>query len=73
MLYLADGAFSDDPASIGSRSGPHLHHPVGIAQDLRIVVYEHYRVAVGDQILHHALQAVDVGGVKTDGGFVENI
>ena len=37
------------------------------------MVDEDHRVAVGEQVIHHAEQAVDVGGMQADGGLVEHV
>ena len=37
------------------------------------MVDHHHGVPVGNQIAHHAKEAVDVGGVQADGGLVHHV
>ncbi len=37
------------------------------------MIHQHDGVAVRDQIVHHAPQALDVGGVQADGGLVQHV
>mgnify|MGYP000361576676 FL=1 len=66
--HLLHSALRQDGAAVFTGTGAHLNEPVGIPQDLGVVIHQHDGVAVRDQVVHHAPQALDVGGVQADGG-----
>ena len=37
------------------------------------MIYQHDRIAVGDQIVHHARKAFQIGGMQADGGLVQDV
>ena len=45
----------------------------GLLQDLRVVIDEQHGVAVGHEVVHHAVESHDVGGVQPDGRLVEDV
>ena len=63
----------DDLPAPGSGLGAHLHDPVGVGEDLGVVIHQQDRVAVGYQVVHDPGKAHDVGGVEADGGLVQHI
>ena len=63
---------NDAPAAC-ARLGAHLNQPIGFRQHLGIMVNQHHRVAVRNQIVHHAVQPHDVGGVQPDGRLIQHI
>ena len=73
FLDLRNRPLSDDFPAVRSGLGPHLHYPVRLGENLHVMIHQDHRVAVADQIVHHRLQADDVGGVKTYGGLVQHI
>ena len=46
------GAGGDDPAAGLAAARAHVHDPVGMREDLRVVVHKQNRVAIGDQVVH---------------------
>ena len=63
----------DHPAAVGSGSRPHFDDPVRLRENLRIVIHQHHRISVGNQILHHASQPHNIGGMQTDGRLIQHI
>ncbi len=59
-LQISYRPFGNDMSTLSSRFRPHLDHPVGLFQDLGVVVHQNDRVAVGHEVAHHAGQAHDV-------------
>ena len=73
MLDVVHGSLGDDVPALGTGDRAHLHEPVGLGEDARVVVDHHHGVAVGDEVAHDAHEAVDVGGVQADAGLVEHV
>ena len=73
FLDFRDGATGDDRAALAARQRPHLDHVVRVLQDLHVVVYQHHRVAVGDQAVHDVHQPFEVRRVQADAGLVQHI
>ena len=70
---LGDSALRDDqPAGV---SGPraYLDDVVGLAQDPRIMVHYDHGIAVGQQIVDHAEQTVDIRRMQANRWLVEHI
>ena len=70
---LVNRALGNHRAAVRARGRAHFHQMVGGAQDARVVVDHHHGVPVGNQIAHHAEEAVDVGGVQADGRLVHHV
>ena len=70
---LRDRALGDDVSALRAGGGAHFDEPVRVLEDLGIVIDQHDRVAVGDQVAHHAAQALDVRGMQADGRLVEHV
>ena len=51
----------------------HFNEPVGVFQNLRVVVHQDDGVAVGNQVPHDPPEALTIGGVQTDGGLVQHV
>ena len=51
----------------------HVDHPVGLGDDVEVVLDHDHAVAAIDQPVQHADQLCDVGHVQADGGFVEHV
>ena len=66
-------ALGNDVPAARTGLGAHLDEPVRLRQHLCVVINEHHRVAVGDQVVHDAVQADDVGGVQPDGRLVQHV
>ena len=66
-------ALGNDVPAARTGLGAHLDEPVRLRQHLCVVINEHHRVAVGDQVVHDAVQAHDVGGVQPDGRLVQHV
>ena len=49
-------------STLSSRFRPHLDHPVGLFQDLGVVVHQNDRVAIGHEVVHHTGQVADGPG-----------
>ena len=60
-------------AALSARFGAHFDDPVGLLQNLRVVVDQDDGVAVGDEIVHHAGKPHDIRRVQTDRRLVEHI
>lgn len=44
--------------------GAHLDDPIGLSQDVDVMIDEKDRVAVRHQVVHHGLEPLDVGGME---------
>ena len=60
-------------STLSSRFRPHLDHPVGLFQDLGVVVHQNDRVAVGHEVVHHTGQTHDVRRMQADGRLIQHI
>ena len=60
-------------AALSARFGAHFDDPVGLLQNLRVVVDQDDGVAVGDEIVHHAGKPHDIRRVQTDRRLIEHI
>ena len=70
---LGNRPLRDDPAARCPGPRPHLDDPVGLLQNLRVVIHQQDGVPVRHQIVHHAGESHNVGRVQTDGGLVQHI
>ena len=66
-------ALRDDMAAFCTGFRAHFNEPIGLAQNLRVVVDKQNGVAVVDEIVHHAGEADDVRRVQADGRLIEHI
>lgn len=57
-------ALRDDMAAFCTGFRAHFNEPIGLAQNLRVVIDEQNGVAVVDEIVHHAGEADDVRRCK---------
>ena len=73
MGKLFRTSLRDHPAAGSSGSRPHFDDPVRLCKNLRIVIHQHHRISIGNQILHHAGQPHDIGGMQTDGRLIQHI
>ena len=73
LLDVGHRPFGDDLPAAGAGLGAHLHQPVGLLEDLGVVVHQQHRVAVRHKVLHDAGQPHDVGRVQPDGRLVQHI
>ena len=73
LLNLRDCPFGDDMASVGTCLRTKLYNPVRVLENLRVVVDENNGVTVIHKVVHHSGQPLYIGGMKADGGFVEDI
>ena len=63
----------DDAAALRACLRPHLDDPVGLLQDLRIMIDQNDGIAVRHKVVHHPGEAHDVGRVQADARFIEHI
>ncbi len=63
------GAGGDDPAAGLAAAGPHVHDPVGRADDVEVVLDYDHGGAVADQMPEHLHQRAHVEGMKSDRRF----
>src|SRR6266571_6792532 len=66
-------ALEPDPAAGAAAFGTEVDDPVGLRDDVEVVLDHHRGVAGVDQAMQHADQLLDVRHVQADGGFVEDI
>ena len=66
-------ALEDDAAAAAAALGPEVDDPVGLGDDVEVVLDDHHGVAGVDQPVQHADQLLDVGHVQADGGLVEHV
>ena len=59
-----DRPLGDHMAAPGARLRPHFYDPVGLLQNLRVVIDQDDGVAVGHQIVHYAGQSNNIGGCR---------
>lgn len=50
--------------AVGTGARPHLDYPVGVTQDLGVMVHWQHGVAVGSKVVHDSLESLDIGRVK---------
>ena len=72
-LQISYRPFGNDMSTLSSRFRPHLDHPVGLFQDLGVVVHQNDRVAIGHEVVHHTGQAHDVRRMQADGRLIQHI
>ena len=70
---LVNGALGDDMPALFSGFRAHFDEPVGVFQDLRVVIHQDDGVAVGDQVPHNAPETFNIRGVQADGGLVQHV
>ena len=74
ILYkLRDRSLRDDMTASGTGHRSHFNDPVGFTKNLRIVINQHHRVAISNQIMHHSIQTIDVGWVQTDRWLIQYV
>ena len=72
-FYVLCRSAGDDLASLCAGVRTHLDDPVGLPEDLSVMVHQKDGVAVPDQIVHDAGEPRDVGRMKADGRFVQHV
>lgn len=50
--------------AVGTGARLHLDYPVGVTQDLGVMVHGQPGVAVGSKVVHDSLESLDIGRVK---------
>ena len=70
---IGNRAFGDDVSAAGSGIRTHFDEPVSHRQQLRVMIDQHHGVAVGNQVVHDTDQAGNIGRVKPDGRFIQDI
>ena len=65
-------ACENDPAALFAASRPHVDEVVRVPDHVRIVLDDHDRRAVRDELAEHAEERPDVERVKADGRLVED-
>ena len=70
---LLQRSFRDDRSALCARTRSHFDHPVRFLQHLSIVIHQHDRIAVVDQIAHDLFQPDDVGRMQTDRRFIQHV
>ena len=73
MLQFLDRPLGDHLPSAGSGLRPHFHQMIGMEQHLGIVIHQHHRIAVSDQIIHNPCQSNDIYRVESNGRLVQYI
>ena len=73
MLQFLDRPLGDHLPSAGSGLRPHFHQMIGMEQHLGIVIHQHHRIAVSDQIIHDPGQSLQVIGMETNGWLIQDI
>ena len=72
-FQLPDRPLRDDVPALRPCPGDKFDHPVRVGQDLGVMVHLHHRVAVGDQVVHHARESFQIGRMQADRRFVQHI
>ena len=57
---LRHGSLSDHPATVRTCTRSHLDDPVCLRKDLSIMVHQKDRIAVCDEIVHHAVESDNI-------------
>ena len=60
------------PPAARAAAGPHVQHPVGVGDQVQVVVDDDEGGTVLHQVVEHAEQGGDVGRVQADAGLFEN-
>ena len=66
-------ALGHDPATALSALGAEIDHPVGLADDLQVVLDDKDRVAAIDEFLQHLKQFCDIGQVQPRRRLVQDV
>ena len=72
MPQFGGRAEEHDLAATLAGARAHVHDPVGLEHDLRVVLDDDERVARVAQALHHVDDAAHVARVQADGGLVQH-
>ena len=72
MIFSGDPSRDDAPAGVAALRAE-VYHPVGLGDDVEVVLDHDDRVAGVDQPVQHARQLLDVGHVQADGRLVEHV
>jgi hypothetical protein len=70
---VARGPLEENGAALVAAFGSHVDDPVGVANDIEVVLDDDDGVAAIDQAAHDGEQATDVREVQAGGGLVHDI
>ena len=73
VLNIIHCPFRNDRAAFCSGLGPHLDEPIGLLQDLYVVIHKQHGVAIPDQIVHDTVQADNIGGMQTNRRLIQDV
>ncbi len=73
LRNVFDTSLGNHRPAICSGSFSHLNHPVGMLQNLCVMVDNDNGVPVRPKIVHHASQALEIIGVQADRRLIKNI
>ena len=66
-------ALCNDMTALCAGLRSHFDDPVGLLQNLCIMIDQNDGVSICDEIVHHTGKPHNIGGMQTDGGFVQYI
>ena len=67
------GPLRDYAPAAGAGLRPQLNDPVGLLEHLRVMVHKQNRIAVRNEVAHHAAESLQIRGVQPDRRFVQHI
>ena len=70
--HVAGRALRHDAPAVGPSAGPHVDHPVGVGDDVQVVLDDDDGGAAVDEALEHVEEDLHVVGVQSDGRLVED-
>ena len=66
VLNIFNSALRHNFTAVGSCPRAHFHNPIGVPEDLSVVVDKHDRVAVGNEVVHYAGEPRYIGRMQAD-------
>ena len=69
--YLFRRAFGYEFTSSLAGFGPQIHHPIGLGNEIEVVLDHQHRMPGVHQTLQHLDQASDIAGMKPNGGLFQ--
>ena len=70
---LPHDTLGKDPAAARAGLRSHFDQPVRMRQHLGIMIHQHDGIAIGHQIVHHAGEPFQVGGMQANGWLIQHI
>ena len=73
MYDFRNSPLGNHISAVRPRLRSHLNNPVRFGKNLSIMIHQHDRVAVGNQVVHHSGQPDNIGRVQANRRLVQHI